>query len=870
MNLKAVDIDKLPKHFENEKQEQLWADFWANHNVYAYDPGRPLDETFVVDTPPPTVSGSLHVGHVFSYSHTDFITRFQRMTGKNIYYPMGWDDNGLPTERRVQNYFNVRCEASAPFIPNFLENFKADKDAAPQNISRQNFIELCNQLTHEDEKIYKKLWQRLGLSIDWHEEYATVDNASRKMAQYSFIDLFEKGHLYQSSSPIMWDVDFQTSIAQAEIEDRPAAGEMFKISFFETGFNKSYTIATTRPELIPACVGIVVNPTDERYAHLKDNHLITPLFGVKVPVITSELVDKEKGTGIVMVCTFGDATDVQWWKENKLSLRQVLGFNGRLQAVEFGSAGWECLAPEKANEFYKRLVGKTVFSAKKEMVEMLRSEQPHWQPFIALQEEPIKLERMVKYYEKGDKPLEFIPSRQWFVRILDKKEILLQRGNEIIWEPAFAKSRFDDWTKNLAFDWNVSRQRYFGVPIPVWYPLNADGVVNYNAPILPGINQLPVDPTIHTPANFTEAQRNQPNGFTAEVDVFDTWFTSALTPQLSSKWVFDKERHKKLFPADIRPQSHEIIRTWAFYTIVKAHLHENTIPWKRVIISGWVLDPDRKKMSKSKGNVETPENWITQYTADGVRYWSAKAKIGVDTTFDINVMKNGARLVTKLFNAGKFVLAHKGEYAAIINELDKAFIDELRKLIAKTTKHFEAFDHASALSETETFFWNNFTDSYLELVKKRASAESNASAAERNSAITTLRMGLETLLKLFAPFLPYITEEIWSWCFAEEKNIKSVHIAPWCRVEDLQHISMPAQPELFTTALRFLDEVKKYKADKNLSYSAAIESVEIKTSLANKNLFENHLAFDILGYSKIVNYSFSENTEEGQPPIILV
>jgi valyl-tRNA synthetase len=861
MKFKAIETEKMSKHFESERQEKHWAEFWAKNEVYSYNPSKSLAETFVVDTPPPTVSGSLHVGHVFSYSHTDFITRYQRMMGKNIYYPMGWDDNGLPTERRVQNYFNVRCEAKAPFIQDFLQNFKADKDAAPQSISRQNFIELCNQLTHEDEKIYKRLWQRLGLSIDWNEEYATVDNPSRKMAQYSFIDLFEKGHLYQSSAPIMWDVDFQTSIAQAEIEDRPASGEMFKVSFFEENLENSFEIATTRPELIPACVGIVTSPDDERYKHLIGKYVITPLFGVKVPVITSDLVDKEKGTGIVMVCTFGDATDVQWWKENKLELRQVLGFNGRMQAVEFGSKGWECKSPETANSFYKRLVGKTVFSAKKEIVEMLRNEKPDWQPFQVLKEEPVKLERMVKYYEKGDKPLEFIPSRQWFVRILDKKEILLQRGNEVIWEPSFAKTRFDDWTKNLAFDWNVSRQRYFGVPIPVWYPINADGVVLHNEPILPTVEQLPLDPTIHVPNGYIESQREQANGFTGEVDVFDTWFTSSLTPQLSSKWVFDKERHKKLFPADIRPQSHEIIRTWAFYTIVKAHLHENTIPWKRVIISGWVLDPDRKKMSKSKGNVETPDNWITQYTADGVRYWSAKAKIGVDTTFDINVMKNGARLVTKLFNAGKFVLAHKGEQSEINNELDLAFIDELRKLITKTTRHFEDFDHASALAEIETFFWNNFTDSYLELVKKRASVDGNENATERNSAITALRIGLEVLLKLFAPFLPYITEEIWSWAFSEEKKQISIHNSKFPKLTDLDYIKKPAMQDSFKAALKFMDEVKKYKAAKNLSFNETIEKVNIEAT-AN---FEKELKpslNDLINYSKIQSYSFVLSDKE--------
>jgi len=857
MDFKRIDVEKMPKHFDSVNKEKLWAQFWEENGIYAYNPNAKHEDIFIVDTPPPTVSGSLHIGHVFSYSHTDFITRYNRMKGKNIYYPMGWDDNGLPTERRVQNYYNVRCDKNAHYIENFIENFTPDKNSNPLNICRQNFIELCNVLTQEDEKIYKHLWQRLGLSIDWKEEYSTIDANSRKIAQYSFIDLYNKGHLYMSNAPIMWDVDFQTSIAQAEIEDRMLAGEMFKILFFTETLNETVEIATTRPELIPACVGVVVNPTDKRYEHLHGQTLITPLFGVKVPIITSELVDVEKGTGIVMICTFGDATDVIWWKENNLALRQVLGFNGRFQAIQFGEKGWESIEATKANEYYSRLQGKTIFSAKKETIEMLKNDKPSWQHTYALQNEPIKLERMVKYYEKGEKPLEFVPSRQWFVKILDKKEELLQKGEQIIWEPQFAKNRFEDWTKNLAFDWNISRQRYFGVPIPVWYPIDDNGIILFDQPILPTIEQLPIDPTIDIPTGYQSSQRDKNGGFTSETDVFDTWFTSSLTPQLNSKWIFDENRHKKLFPATIRPQSHEIIRTWAFYTIVKAHLHENTIPWERVLISGWILDPDRKKMSKSKGNVETPENWMNQYTADGVRYWAAKAKLGVDTAFDINIMKNGARLVTKLFNAAKFVLAHEGQYGEIINELDKAFIQELRELVLKTTKYWDNFDHASALQETETFFWNNFTDSYIELVKKRASIE-NSDIQQRNSTITTLRTGLEVMLKLLAPFLPYITEEIWSWSFVEEYNIESIHSTEFPSVNDFDEIKNPIHNDTYKTMLLFLDEIKKYKSINNLSYSSTISNVSLKSNNKLLDVFKLFQS-DLIDYARIENIQIEED-----------
>lgn len=853
MKFKTIDNETIPKYFDNKTKELLWSDYWIENGIHDYDPKKTRKQTFVVDTPPPTVSGSLHLGHVFSYSHTDFIVRYQRMKGKNIFYPMGWDDNGLPTERRVQSYFNVKCDAKVQYVENFLETFQPSKETL--NISRQNFIELCNKLTYEDEKVFKKIWQQLGLSVDWKQEYATIDNKSRKIAQYSFLDLYNKNRLYTSTAPIMWDVDFQTSIAQAEIEDRETKGEMFKISFYESDLENSFKIATTRPELIPACVGVVVNPDDPRYKHLIGKSVVTPLFGVTVPVITSNLVDIDKGTGIVMVCTFGDLTDINWWKENQLLLRQVIGANGRMLPISFGESGWECINSEQANFYYSKLIGKTVFSAKKEIIELLKNEKPHWQKTAALEEEPVKVERMVKYYEKGDKPLEFIPSRQWFVRILGEKQKFLEAADEIIWNPSFAKTRFVDWTKNLAFDWNISRQRYFGVPIPVWYPINENGVIGFTRPILPESSKLPIDPAIDVPPGYEESQRNKTNGFTGETDVFDTWFTSSLTPQLSSGWFTDIERHKKLFPADIRPQSHEIIRTWTFYTVVKSYLHEGVIPWDRVIISGWILDPDRKKMSKSKGNVETPESWISQYSSDGVRYWAAKAKIGVDTVFDTNVMKNGSRLVTKLFNAGKFVLSQKSNNLEISDEIDLAMVNELRALIKKSTKHFQNFDHASALQEIETFFWHNFTDRYLELAKNRASNISSVDFSGQDSAVATLRLTLNVLLRLFAPFLPFITEEIWSWCFSEEQGEKSIHKAKWPNVKELSHINKPKYRSSFKKAMELMDGIKKFKTLNGISFSSEINFIKIPCAKKEEEVI-NEIIGDLKSYGKIKDYAY--------------
>ncbi|MEM0998870.1 MAG: valine--tRNA ligase [Bacteroidota bacterium] len=830
--LKVIDVQSLPKHFEKINPEAKWRKFWAENGTYDYDPSVGREDTFVVDTPPPTVSGSLHLGHIFSYSHTDFFTRYQRMTGKNIFYPMGWDDNGLPTERRVQNYFHVRCDPTIPYEPGLdFERASAKiKKKHPRLVSRKNFIELCNKLTHEDEKVFKELWQRLGLSVDWEQEYATINDHSRKIAQLSFLDLFEKGKIYASSLPIMWDVDFQTSVAQAEVEDRDNTGHLLKVTFMVQDSDERFTIATTRPELLPACVGVTCHPDDARYQHLIGQHAVTPLFGVPVPIFPSPEVDPEKGTGIVMVCTFGDTTDVEWWRREGLALRTLIGLNGRLKSVTYGEEGWESLHPAAANALYTEVAGKNVKQAKKRMTELLQTENPAWQGYLASTEEPEVTERKVKFYEKGDRPLELIPTRQWFVRLLQHKEDLLEKAAAIQWHPSHMRTRMDNWTNGLLYDWNISRQRYFGVPLPVWYRLDAEGNPDLDHPILPTPDQLPVDPMADPPTGYTNEQRNQPNGFRGETDVFDTWFTSSMTPQISSQWGIDSDRHANIFPADVRPQSHEIIRTWAFYTIAKSLLHEDIVPWHHVLISGWILDPDRKKMSKSTGNVITPEQYLDKFMPDGVRYWSARAKLGVDTIFDEGIMKIGRKLVTKLYNAGKFVYSQAGWEAPVTHEIDRGFLAELHKLVATATARFKDYDHAHALSETETFFWNNFTDSYLELVKKRALDTDPATASDSGSAIAALRMGMSVLLRLFAPFLPYITEELWSWIAAEASGQPSIHRAPWPSTGDFAAHTTPEDPESFNSAVAALGAIHKFKADNNQSVGTFMSALTIEAS----------------------------------------
>jgi len=544
--VEGVDPSSLPKNLEFPKVEAELQARWSTEGT-------------AVDTPPPTVSGSLHVGHIFSYTQTDILARFQRMKGKNVFYPMGWDDNGLPTERRVQNFFHIRCEANQPYeqgldLPPILSTMtekELEAKKLPQrNLSRKNFIEHCHKLTHEDEKLFKKLWSHIGLSVDWTLEYATIDDHSRKIAQLSFLDLHRKNELYQVEAPTLWDTDFQTAVAQAELEDREIPGAFHDIEFEVEG-GGTFTIATTRPELLAACVGITTHPSDERYRSLIGKFAVSPLFGVRVPIFGSELVNPEKGTGILMVCTFGDQTDVQWWREQKLPLRQIIGRDGRLQPVNFSSPLFPSRNPEEASSNYQVIVGKTVKQAQKAIVEILQAKG-------ALKNPPKPIQHAVKFYEKGDRPVEILTTRQWFVKLVDKKEKIIEYGSKIQWHPEFMYSRFKNWTENLSIDWCISRQRFFGVSIPVWYPLDAKGAIEYSRPLMPSQAQLPVDPMSDVPEGYQESQRGKPGGFIGESDVFDTWFTSSLTPQLGSHWEVNPERHRKLFPMDVPEENVKI------------------------------------------------------------------------------------------------------------------------------------------------------------------------------------------------------------------------------------------------------------------------------------------------------------------------
>ncbi len=822
--VKAIDFASMPKAFDIAAAEEKWRAEWERLGIHRWDPSRPREETFVVDTPPPTVSGYLHIGHVFSYTHQDFIVRYRRMNGWNIYYPMGWDDNGLPTERRVQEYFHVRCDPRVPYDPDLVLKVPTSKERRKpaQVISRVNFIEACHRVTEEDERAFEDLYRRADLSVDWQEHYTTIDDRCRRMAQRSFVDIYGKGHVYQAEAPTMWDPEFQTAVAQAEVEDREKDGAFYDVEFGVEG-GGSFVISTTRPELLSACVGVTAHPDDERYKGLFGKRAVTPLYHVPVPIFPSELADPEVGTGILMVCTFGDQTDVLWWREQNLALRQVLGRDGRIVERTFGSDGWETLREADANRMFGELVGKPVAAAQRIVAEQLRDPANSATGGSApLQGEPRPVRHTVRYYEKSDSPLEFITTRQWFVRLMDKKEQLIEKGREIEWHPAYMGKRFEDWTENLGIDWCISRQRFFGVPFPVWYRLDENGERTYDEPILADPETLPVDPMADTAPGFDESQRDAPGGFTGEADVYDTWFTSSLTPQIMAGWGETDDRMDRLFPMDIRPQAHEIIRTWAFYTIVKAMLHHDDVPWRNVVLSGWVLDPDRKKMSKSRGNVVTPVDLLEQYGSDAVRHWAASARLGVDTAHDEQAFRVGKRLVTKVFNAGKFVLSQTAPAGEITQELDRAFVAELRRVVEKATTAYESFEFGQALQVTETFFWSSFADNFIELVKKRARDEDDP--VGRASAVAALRLGLDVLLRLFAPAVPTITEEVWSWVFANEKGQPSIHAAPWPTVDELGAVVPPEKDESFQAACDAIAAVRKAKTEAGIGLGRPVST----------------------------------------------
>ncbi|MBC7724576.1 MAG: valine--tRNA ligase [Burkholderiaceae bacterium] len=839
-----------------EGLESKWGSAWEAQGTYLFDRAAAIASgpasVFSIDTPPPTASGSLHIGHVFSYTHMDLAARYQRMRGRNIFYPMGWDDNGLPTERRVQNYYGVRCDPTLPYVAGFVPPLdggegSSSKAADQLPVSRRNFIELCERLTVEDEKQFEDVWRTLGLSVDWTQSYRTIGDGAQRVAQLAFLRNLARGEAYQAEAPTLWDITFRTAVAQAELEDKEQPAAYHRVAFTRADGTPVF-IETTRPELLAACVALVAHPDDERYQHLFGTTVTTPLFGVEVPVLAHHLAQKDKGSGIAMICTFGDVTDVVWWRELDLPNRTIIGADGRIVAD-----APDVISTDVAVAAYAQIAGKTVFSAKATTVEMLRASGE-------LIGDPRPIVHSVKFFEKGDKPLEIISTLQWYIsngaRDADLRTKLLERGREITFTPDHMRVRYDNWVGGLTGDWLISRQRFFGVPIPVWYELDADGVKG--TPIVPSEASLPVDPSSDTAPGYDESQRGEPGGFAGELDIMDTWATSSLTPQIAGGWESDSELFGLVFPYSLRSQGQDIIRTWLFSTVLRAELEHGVAPWRNAGISGFIVDPDRKKMSKSKGNVVTPAGMLETHGSDAVRYWAASSRLGTDAAFDPQnpkQIKIGRRLAIKVLNAAKFVYGWPVATSdAVTNPLDLDMLAELGRVVETATTALDNFDHAKALEATEQFFWT-FCDDYLELVKERAYG---GTPEGQSSALNALRTAVDVLLRLLAPFIPFATEEVWSWTHTD-----SVHTAAW-----------PTPPvEIAPTGLlalvgTALIGIRRAKTDAKASQKTDVSSATVHAPAAQLALLR--LAGDDLrAVGRIAELAFVEGDEIAVTDVVL-
>jgi len=830
-----VRATRIPERPSVDGLEEKWARVWREQGTYAFDReaalARGREGIWAIDTPPPTASGSLHIGHVFGYAQADCIARYKRMAGLEVFYPIGWDDNGLPTEKRVQNYYGVRGDATLPYVEGFTPSQegregRSTKAGDQQPISRRNFIELCDVLTVKDEVTFEETFRHLGLSVDWDITYRTIDDRSRAVSQAFFLRNLARGEAYQAEAPGLWDVTFQTAVAQAELEARDYPGAYHRVRFHLPSHNAEgsdaagVVIETTRPELLPACVALIAHPDDERYAGLFGTTVTSPLFGVEVPVVAHPLAEMDKGAGIAMCCTFGDLTDVQWWRELQLPTRSVITRDGRIQAE---TPQWVTSATGRG--LFAEMAGKTTFTARTAVVGALRESGD-------LDGEPTPTQRKANFYERGEKPLEIVTSRQWYIRNGGRDETiraeLIERGRELAFYPAFMRSRYENWVGGLNGDWLISRQRFFGVPVPVWYPVTEGGEVDHDHPIVPEESALPVDPVAEAPEGFDASQRDQPGGFTGDPDVMDTWATSSVSPQIAAGWLDDPELFDAVFPMDQRPQGHDIIRTWLFATVVRAHYEHGSLPWRNATLNGWILDPDRKKMSKSKGNATTPMGMLVEHGTDAVRYWAASARLGLDAALDTAQMKVGRRLAIKVLNASKFALSF-GEVEAsrdltslVTQPLDRAMLAALGDVVDQASRAYESMDYAKALEVTEAFFWT-FCDDYLELVKDRAYGGRDVAVSEESaaSARAALRLALSILLRLLAPVVVFATEEVWSWF-----NDGSIHRATWPDRSELTGAG-EADPALLAAVGEVLARVRKAKSEAKVGMRAEISSMTL-------------------------------------------
>ncbi len=802
-------MSKFDTNYDFRQAEAALISSWKDSAAYKWDETLPAELDYVIDTPPPTVSGTLHVGHVYSYTQADIIARFFRMHGRNVLYPIGWDDNGLPTERLVEKIKKVRGG----------------------NLAREEFVALCREVIPEYEEQFRSLFSRLALSVDWSREYQTISDESRALSQLSFLDLYEKGLLERRLDPTLWDPADRTAIAQAEVDEMERVGLLNTLSFGVeggTGEGSYVEIATTRPELLAGCGALMIHPDHPRAGELVGKRAISPLYGVLVPIIADENVDPEKGTGVVMCCTFGDITDINWWRTHKLPLRLAINEAGRMvDTLEIGTDEWPSVDSDAAAKVVEALAGLKINQARETILGMLKESG-------ALKGQA-ETNQVIPIAERSGAPLEIIVTAQWFIKTLDYKDELIAKGREIKWHPEHMRQRFESWVNGLKWDWAISRQRHFGVPLPIWYSKRPgeEGKV-----LVPSASQLPVNPLTDLPEGYSADE------VTPEKDVFDTWATSSVSPQLVTRAVspergYDPELHNRLFPMSMRPQAHEIIRTWAFYTIVKALHHQQDVPWRDICISGWCLASDGSKMSKSKGNIIDPVKLLDENGADVVRYWTGTSRLGNDTVLSPNTLKQGKRLVNKLWNASKLarsavdpsklpeVSPREAVEQGIVNHpLDLWLFGELAETVEKATKAFEAYEYAVAFRAAEDFFWGSFCDNYLELVKHRLRAISDTPTADEVSAQYTLAHVVRAVLRLFAPLMPYVTAEISTEFALPGDSADGIHArGNWPKLADLPQPGSGQQ--LGVAVMDAVSAMRKVKSSLGVSIRAGVSRMYV-------------------------------------------
>jgi valyl-tRNA synthetase len=793
---------ELPKNYEPAESERKWAEFWKKNKIYRFD-GKKKGEVYSVDTPPPTVSGRMHLGHSFSYAQQDYIVRYHRMKGENVFYPFGTDDNGLPTDKLVEKTKNVRS----------------------RDFSRDEYRKLALQTVKELKGDFIHDWIRLGMSCDFDTTYSTIDPHCQKTGQKSFLDLYKKGLIYRKETPVSWCPTCQTAIAQAEFENVELKSSFNDIIFRCGG--TELLIATTRPELIPACVALFAHPEDGRYSGLKGKSADVPLFGYKVPIIFDESVDREKGTGLMMCCTFGDKDDIDKWFRYNLPLRVVFTKDGKIDAS------------------VKQYAGLPIKEARKHILNDLREAG-----FLLRQQ---VITHAVNVHERCGTEIEFLKTAQWFIKILENKERLVAAADDIEWYPQHMKTRYVHWVENLNWDWCISRQRFYGVPFPVWF--TPGGHI-----VLADESQLPVDPLLDKPFGY----KGDAGSLIPEADVMDTWNISSVSPQIILGWA-EKDNMMDLYPNSLRPQAHDIIRTWAFYTIVKGIYHHGRIPWKNIVISGHVLDPHGNKMSKSKGNAIHPQDVMLKYGADALRYWAAGSKLGEDLPYQEKDVLTGKKTVTKLWNASKFTLLNfQGYNAAPLRELDMNSLEtmdywlltKLMNIVKTATESFDRYEYSAAKRETDVFFWQSFCDNYLEFIKHRT--YNSAGDESRLAAQKTLYYALLTQLKLFAPIMPFITEEIYQMYFKNTEGEESIHLTSW---PEYDHTVVDDDAEnAGDLAVQILAEVRKHKSMKQLSLKAEVRKVTVNCTEEQRKLIEM-IEIDLKATGLIQELEFGKSDE---------